>query len=435
MKKRSIVLILASWATFFAGAVVQKDDNLVEVNIIVHGICNIQSHFNIPAIINFLKDTVEGTYYYYNTQLYRQEPYFYQFQAMQGVGLHQITDHEIKPGNTCGALHHVLQSTFSLISHEKAAKQQYYTYGWSGVHSVKEYCAVGKQLYTDVIALKKELVQKGYKPLIRIWGYSHGGNVSLMMGHHYRSKQADKIDELILLGTPFISGATVNFIASPLFKTVYNVYSLSDKVQRYDLIHPQAFMCEQKLTKKSLKLMPKNLIQVRLKYTLPSRHTQKTKKSFAYSQDYSKWSIIAGRSSLLKNLSPGHLELWLFGWTFDNYRSDYITYPIPAAALSIPYMLHYISTIDKKFFNPAEEFIIDVRPLHEVVLINQKVKKCGTVCRAVVPFFDKTTFNDLKNTVLLYNPLDFTYERYIQQLALVDQKTAELLNSRSVQVT
>ena len=80
MKKRSIVLILALWATFFAGAVVQKQNNLVEVNIIVHGICNIQSHFNIPAIINFLKDTVENTYYYYNTQLYRQEPYFYQFQ-------------------------------------------------------------------------------------------------------------------------------------------------------------------------------------------------------------------------------------------------------------------------------------------------------------------------------------------------------------------
>lgn len=417
-------------------ATAQKEDaNRIELNIIVHGICNIESHFNIPAIINFLKDTVHDTYYYYNTQLYRQEPYFYQFQAMQDKGMHPINDYEIRPGNTCGALHHVLQSTFSLINQKKAAIQRYYTYGWSGVHSIKEYCGVGKNLYTSILALKKEFIQKGYKPSIRVWGYSHGGNVALMMAHHYHAKAAEKIDELILLGTPFLTGATVELVASPLFKTVYNVYSLSDKVQRHDLIHPQAFLCEQKLTKKSLKVMPKNLIQVRLKYTLPSRHAQRTKKSFAYSQDFNKWSIIAGRSSLLKNVSPGHLELWLFGWTFDNFRPDYITYPIPAGALSIPYMVHYIPIIDKKFHNPEEEFVVDVRPLHGVVLINQKTKRRGTVCRNVVPFFDVPTFNKLKSTVLLYNPLDFTYERYLQELAVVNQKTVELLNSRSLQIT
>jgi hypothetical protein len=271
--------------------------------------------------------------------------------------------------------------------------------------------------------LKNEFSKRGYNVRIRVWGYSHGGNVALMMGYHYQHEAHHLIDELIVLGTPFISGATVEHIASPLFKKVYNIYSLADKVQRYDLIHPTAFLCEQKLTTKTLKELPKNLVQIRLKYTVASRHAKRHKKSFAHSQNFSKKSIICGKSPLLKNMSPGHLELWLFGWTFDSFRPHFSTYPIPAGALSIPYALHYLHEImESEDHNPREEFIIDVRPDHEVVLINRKIRRHGTVNKIIAPFFSNNDFAALKEKISSYNPLDLTYEAYCQKVAEIDQQ-------------
>lgn len=405
----------------------------ITLNVIIHGVCNIEGHcFKPKAIINFFKDEIYNTYYHHNIKLFRKERSFYQFQAMQDLGLHEVTNQSINPGNSCGALTSVIDQTFSFISPENVPEQRYYTYGWSGLHSVKEYCATGKQLLQEMINLKEDFSKRGYNVRIRIWGYSHGGNVALMMGHHCRTKTKHLIDELILLGTPFISGSTVEFVASPVFKKVYNIYSLSDKVQRYDLIHLKAFLCEQKLTTKTLKKLPENLVQVRLKYTLASNHAKKSKKSFAHSQNFNKKSIIAGRSPLLKNMSPGHIELWLFGWTFDHYRSHFTTYPIPAGALSIPYALHYLDDIvHKEDHNPLEEFIIDVRPDHERVLINKKTKKYGTINKVIAPFFTNHDFAALKEKIKSCNPLDLSYESYCQKVAEIDQQALETFNNGS----
>ena len=413
----------------------KKHKKTIECNIFVHGVCSIERHLNIPAIINFFKDEVYNTYYHHNLTLYRQDSYFYQFQAMQDLGLHEINDHSISCGNVCGAVTAVINKTFSLISSEKQANQRYYTYGWSGLHSEKAYYIEGKQFYHDMVALKRKLSARGDTVIIKIWGYSHGGNVALMMAHQLQPETTHLIDELILLGTPFISHSTVELIATPLFKKVYNIYSFADKVQRYDLIHPKAFLCEQKLTSKSLNPLPDNLIQVRLKYTLPSQQAQKNPKSFLHSHDFNKKSIITGESRLLKTMSPGHLELWLFGWTFSHYRPDFITYPLPAGAFSIPYALHYLDEIIKpSSHNPKEEFIIDVRPYHEVVLINQKTKKHGTINHCIAPFFPFDEFASLKEQALCYKPTNLTYETYCEKLEIIDQQTIELINQQSVQI-
>lgn len=434
--KISLMAILMPFIVCFSkntsDTILTAQKQKIEVNIFIHGVCNIEGHLNsFHSIMNFFKDDIYNTYYQHSLALFRNERSFYQFQAMQDLGMHEINDLSMTSGNASGALVSVIDSTFSLICPKKQLQQRYYTYGWSGLHSVKEYRTQGKNFYNDIIALKKELSDQGYDPYMRIWGYSHGGNVALMMAYDYQPTQSC-IDELILLGTPFISGATVEFVASPLFKKVYNIYSLSDKVQRYDLIHLDAFLCEQKLTTKTLKTLPSNLIQVRLRYTVPSKQAQRNKKSFAHSQNFAKQSIINGKSRLLKNVSPGHIELWLFGWTFNHYRSDYITYPIPAGAFSIPYALCYLDDIMQDAdHNPAQEFIIDVRPYHELVLINQKTKKNGTINKMIAPFFTNHDFAALKEKIKSYNPLDLSYESYCQKVAEIDQQALATFNNGS----
>lgn len=405
----------------------------ISINVIIHGVCNIENHIsNVSSIINFLKDDIYNTYYHHNLTLFRQERSFFQFQAMQDLGLHEITDLSINPGNSCGALASIIDQTFGYISSNNRIEQRYYTYGWSGLHSVKEYRTIGGKLLDEMIALKEKFLKQGYRATIRVWGYSHGGNVALMMGHHHKPISKHLIDELVILATPFISNATVEHIASPLFKKVYNIYSLSDKVQRYDLIHPKAFLCEQKLTTKTIKKLPENLIQVRLKYTLASNHAKKNQNSFAHSKNFNKKSIILGRPPLLKDMSPGHIELWLFGWTFAHYRPNFVTYPIPAGALSIPYALYYIDDrIKTENHNPAEEFIVDVRPDHELVLINKKTKKNGTINKIIAPFFNHYDFLHLKNRIQSYNPIDLTYQQYCDKVAEIDRQTLETFNNFS----
>jgi hypothetical protein len=355
----------------------------------------------------------------------------YQFQVMQQPGLHPIIQKELSPGDSCSALTMVLNKTNQCIN-PTHAPELHYTFGWSGLHSVKEYERAGQHCYNALVNLKNELRSAGIEPHLRVWGYSYGGDVALMMAKHHDNAPADlHINELIMIGIPFLKGKTTQYIAHPLFEKIYNIYSRGDKVQPYDVIAPYALFCERKLTTKSINPLPKNLIQVEIKYTLLSNHARRNPKSFRFSSDLTNPKIVRGRSALLKNIYPGHLEMWLFGWTRTHFRPDLVTYPIPAAALAIPYAL-FAAPIDLQTHNPAEHYIIDIRPDHEMVLINRKTKKRGTMCQMTLPFFSKEAFAGLKKTVDFATPTNVSAQEYQDQVTLINAETRQAWELKNI---
>lgn len=404
----------------------------VVVNIFIHGVCNIEQNLHFSTLCDIvLWDDVYNSYYHHNISIFRNKPYMYQFQVMQQPGLHPIIQKELSPGDSCSALTMLLQETLGCINPNHAA-ENYYTFGWSGLHSIKEYERAGQDCYNALLKLTDELRAQGLKPLLRIWGYSYGGDVALMMAKCHDAEPKDlSISELIMIGVPFLKGKTTHYIAHPLFEKIYNIYSRGDKVQPYDLIAPAALFCERKLTTKSLDPLPKNLVQVEIKYTLLSNHARKNPKSFAYSSDLTNPKIVRGRSSLLKNIYPGHLEMWLFGWTLDHYRPDLVTYPIPAAIFAIPYALH-ATPIDAQNHDPAEHYIVDIRPDHEMVLINRKTKKQGTICEMTLPFFLKDRFTELKETVRSATPTNVSLNDYNQQVTRINQETQQAWERKDI---
>ena len=149
----------------------------------------------------------------------RQEPFFYQNQAMQGFGLHKIDKTKVGPGLASSGLAKILDEV-TLLSHGPRITNHYYTYGWSGLLSPTNRYKDSYGLYT---AIEQELAKfktQGITPKIRVIGYSHGGNVVLNLGAVRQKMPVNKqliIDESIILGTP-IQKETDYLVNDPVFK-------------------------------------------------------------------------------------------------------------------------------------------------------------------------------------------------------------------------
>jgi hypothetical protein len=118
-------------------------------------------------------------------------------------------------------------------------------------------------------------------------------------------------------------------------------------------------------------------------------------------------AIVSGKSNFLRDVSPGHVELWFFAWTPSHYRKDFPLNPLPAAAL-IPLIVHLAGNFQEKtsFEKPT---LIDIRPEQEIVLIrNQKSKKMLTIAQ----FLPREELNRLSKKVNLFRPDNYTRQRY-----------------------
>ena len=55
----------------------------------------------------------------------------------------------------------------------------------------------------------------------------------------------------------------------------------------------------------------------------------------------------SGQKRLLRDASPGHLELWFFGWTAFNYRKNFPLYPFSLVHI-LPLLLNSIEQEERK---------------------------------------------------------------------------------------
>lgn len=239
------------------------------VNIFVHG--TVGSNFSFMNLRSIKKDKLDNTLFKGLCAKTRGSSYLYYNQLMNGFGMHQVFLKDI--GGPVVTSKNILQ-VFDEISKEVFQVDNndlYFLYGWTGLLSLKERVNDAGLLYKDILALKEDLSLSGINnPRIRIFGFSHGGNVALSLaGVYYELFSTDNssdefysnfkpndfikkmfeinenikdiprnkifIDELVMIGTP-IQKETSLFMASELFGKVFSFYSTGDKVQTMDFL-------------------------------------------------------------------------------------------------------------------------------------------------------------------------------------------------------
>lgn len=380
----------------------------VWINVFVHGIMSIKPHLNMSNFMRFMADDVENTTYAKTVELMREDCHFYQNQAMQGFGFKKVDPSIVNPGDASNALAAILNDVTAL-SHGPNIENHYYTYGWSGLMSHTKRYKDAIVLYKNIEQEVQKFLDQGIIPKIRIYGYSHGGNVVLNLGA-VRQKEAVRkdlvIDEVLLLGTP-IQKETDYLVNDQLFAKIYNIYSACDRVQKMDFFSIHRAFSRRVFSERADLILPKKLVQIHLKLTRLTPNARANKKKIAASFNFNSRSIISGKSHLLRDSSPGHGELWFFGWTPSHYRPHFALNPLPAVAIT-PFILKTVQEIEHLLL-PQNPVIFDMRPEHGITLIknvkNQSFYK-------IVDFIPQDELAKLQTKAQLYAPKTYTSEEY-----------------------
>ena len=260
------------------------------ITIFTHGAFG--SLLGLLNLRDVIRDNVEGTSYKKLLSKMRKDDFFYKNQPMLEKGLVKI-----KPSfdlqackNKKYAIYPITKSYQTIVEQikEKKEKNNFYTFGWSGLMSQQRRRKEAIRFYNAIAQEVENYNKRGISPKIRIIAHSHGGNLSLNLAgvekaannltepnkletiaknddekesllatlqeikklppkNKLSAKKGQKlldyipekkdliIDELLMFGTP-IQAETESFIFSGIFKKVYNFYSQEDSVQKLDWV-------------------------------------------------------------------------------------------------------------------------------------------------------------------------------------------------------
>jgi len=124
----------------------------------------------------------------------------------------------------------VIARTLQTADAKEFPSNSFYVFGWSGNISNSARQEAAAILFAQLQKLLCSYKEKNIIPKITIITHSHGGNVALNLVNH---NPDFNIDKLILLACP-VQEATKNLVGSPIFKKVYNLYSICDFIQILD---------------------------------------------------------------------------------------------------------------------------------------------------------------------------------------------------------
>lgn len=149
------------------------------------------------------------------------------FGSTTPAGLHKITD--------VSSLYYYARMAFGLnkIDPVGFAQENLYLFGWSGVLDGVERELNGELLYHCIKRIRSD--KRFRLTPITIITISHGGNVALNIAKaaHKYNDVSTHIDRLILLCCP-IQDETHDYVYSPMFTSVFNIFSTSDFTQVAD---------------------------------------------------------------------------------------------------------------------------------------------------------------------------------------------------------
>jgi hypothetical protein len=360
------------------------------ITIFVHGIMSIKHHVSFENFMRFMQDDIEDCLYTKTINIMRTNPFFFQNQAMQLPGLHSVSIEGTQPnGASTAAL---------LFNHLEAGyADHYYTFGWSGLLSARARYQDGQCFLKELTAEVSTLQERGIHPKIRIIAYSHGCNVSLNLAaalQHLPTRPNFVIDELILVGVP-IQQETDYLINSPFFKSIYNLYSPADRVQRLDIFSPQSFLSKRVFKARPGFTLPDKLKQIELRITRCNARINRSLANKEMIHDLKKYGMLSGKSRFLRTMHPGHAELWFFGWSSIYYRKNFPLYPLPSI-VAIPFITQYCKT--HTVHCAQKPRIFDVRPDFEKIIIRDKRTY------ETIPFLSQEKLRSLKDLVLANAP-------------------------------
>lgn len=364
--------------------------------------------------MRFITDRVEDTLYSDTVRHMREDDFFYKNQAMQEIGFHKIDPTRIEKGYASGLIARQFDMVEKLTDPYHTYENHYYNYGWYGLLSTRLRYFDSLPLYEGIVAEIAKFRAQGIEPQIRLIGYSHGGNVCLNLGAVRQNEPVDqslRIDELILLGVP-IQCETDFLLTDPIFKRVFQIYSRGDRIQKLDFFSTKRFFSRRMFTSRTYFQLPKKLTQIQVRIT---RAVRSKKRDCLPCFNPNDVPSVSGKSKRFRDASPGHIELWFYGWTPENYRKNFILDPLPFM-IFLPLVLDQIEdTLDRaQTPKPEKPIIFDIRPEYEQVIIkNQKSWKNVTL----MDFLDKKTIKELQDMVEPYRPDYYTVENYNEHIS------------------
>ena len=106
-------------------------------------------------------------------------------------------------------------------------------------------------------------------------------------------------------------------------------------------------------------------------------------------------------SRMLRNVSPGHTELWFFGWTPMNYRKTFPLYPLPIVTFT-PYIINAIKPFQNDF-KPEKPIIVTIDPRRNYMILDINNSHCDRQLQKL-PFIGIDRLLALKERALNQKP-------------------------------
>jgi hypothetical protein len=380
----------------------QLQNHTHEITIFVHGIMGSKLALSFYHIVTLLKDKSADTVYAKTIDGIRTNPFFYQNQPIAHPGLQKLEVENLAPGNAAGIAAYLYDALDAMENDVKThyrhqtvdqdlkgkinqTRHHYYTYGWSGLLSKQARQTEGEEFLAALERLWNDLCTRSITPKLRLIGFSHGGNICIQLAHAKQKLQKETpvtIDELVLIGTPIIDETNLA-LSDPLFENIYNLYSPADSVQKMEVFSGN-FFSGQKFEATHDAPLPSKLTQIEVRVQKDrikkNRYTKKERNFGAI--DY----------------SPGHMELWFFGWTPNHYREDFPLYPLPTIVFA-PTIINRVKTASS---NDQKNIVVTLHPESNTMSIGS----------ANMPFLSPTLLNTLKETALEYAPSEYSLAQY-----------------------
>lgn len=129
------------------------------------------------------------------------------------------------------AVAYKIAEDFSAKDPKRFVFDNFYAFGWSGHLSFTERKKSAEFLAQELQKLVMQYYEvHGYKPIVRLITFSHGGNVALNLAHFLPK---DLSVELVLIACP-VQSETEELIHADCFTKIYTIASLNDVLQVSD---------------------------------------------------------------------------------------------------------------------------------------------------------------------------------------------------------
>jgi hypothetical protein len=371
----------------------------VWITIFVHGIVSLKYHLTLKNIILFKRDDIADSTYARAVELIRRDNYFSQFSPQQELGLKKIAMNNEEKGSSATA--------FALIYDQieewatgNCPNNIYYTFGWSGLLSPRMRSYEAEIFYKQLSDELKDYWSRNIFPKVRIIGYSHGGNLSLATARYAQIEENNSycIDELILIGVPIIS-ETDYLVTTSYFGKIWHIYSMADRVQTLDLSSSDKYWSRRTFENRHDFKVPSNLVQIEVK---AKRVTKNLYQQIFCEHKTDLLPCISFINNNLRTASPGHTELWSFGWSNSGVRASFPLHPIPLAGF-IPW---FIYRIDPDIV--GKKVSIEIETHTESLLVKNR---CSGVERNI-PFLSYDQLMNIKDLARSFTPPDIDNDIY-----------------------